>query len=157
MELERVPEDRQWPTPLRLRRAAAADAAAFARVGGAAFGDPDEEARRRRVEEGMRAPHHRYVLAEVDGRPIGTIRESAYDRTVYLTSFGVLPELQGQGLGRQILTRTVRRLAAEGWGSIRIEVESGNRNALGLYRSCGFREIAGYAYFALDLALLEGA
>ena len=153
MELERVPEDRPWPTPLRLRRATAADAAAFARVGGAAFGDADEEARRRRVEEGMRATHHRYVLAEVDGRPIGTIRESAYDRTVYLTSFGVLPELQGQGLGRQILTRTVRRLAAEGWGSIRIEVESGNRNALGLYRSCGFREIAGYAYYALDLAV----
>jgi ribosomal protein S18 acetylase RimI-like enzyme len=157
MELERVPEDRPWPTPLRLRQATAEDAGTYAHVGGAAFGDPDEETRRRHAEEGMRLPHHRYVLAELDGRPIGTIRVSFYDRTVYLTSFGVLPELQGQGLGRQILTRTVRRLAAEGWTPIRIEVETENRNALGLYRSCGFREIAGYAYYALDLALPEGA
>jgi ribosomal protein S18 acetylase RimI-like enzyme len=164
MELERVPEDRPWPAPLRLRRATAEDASTFAQVGGAAFGDPDEEARRRRVEEEMRAspagpgstPHHRYVLAELDGRPIGTIRVSFYDRMVYLTSFGVLPELQGQGLGRQILTRTVRRLAAEGWSPIRIEVETENRTALGLYRSCGFREIAGYAYYTLDLARLGG-
>ena len=100
----------------------------------------------------MREPHHRYTLAELDGRPMGTIRVSAYEGTVYLTAFGVLPELQGQGFGRQILTRTVRGLAAEGWSPIRIEVETENRTALGLYRSCGFREIAGYAYHALDLA-----
>jgi ribosomal protein S18 acetylase RimI-like enzyme len=157
MELERVPEDRPWPAPLWLRRATVDDAAAFAHVGAAAFGDPDEEARRRLVEEGMRAPHHRYTLAERDGRPVGAIRASAYGRTVYLTAFGVLPELQGQGFGRQLLTRTVRRLAAEGWGPIRLEVETGNRTALGLYRSCGFREIAGYAYFALGLTPPDGS
>ena len=75
---------------------------------------------------------------------------------MYLIAFGVLPELQGQGFGRQILTRTVRCLAAEGWGPVRIEVETRNRTALGLYRSCGFREVAGYAYSALDLAGPEG-
>jgi ribosomal protein S18 acetylase RimI-like enzyme len=148
MELERVPEARPWPAPLQLRPATPEDAAAFARVG-AAFGDPDAAARARGVRAGMREPRHRYTLAELDGRPIGTIRVSTYREAVYLTSFGVLPELQGQGFGRQILTRTVRGLAAEGWRSIRIEVETENRNALGLYRSCGFREIAGYAYYAL--------
>jgi len=152
MELERVPEERPWPVPLRLRPAAPADAVAVARVGAAAFREPDPAARARNVEAGMREPHHRYTLAELDGRPMGTIRVSAYEGTVYLTAFGVLPELQGQGFGRQILTRTVRGLAAEGWSPIRIEVETENRTALGLYRSCGFREIAGYAYHALDLA-----
>jgi ribosomal protein S18 acetylase RimI-like enzyme len=156
MELERVPENRPWPMPVRLRTATPEDAAAFAHVGAAAFDDPQQDARTRRVGAGMREPHHRYTLAELDGRPIGTIRVSVYEGTVYLTAFGVLPELQGQGFGRQILTRTVRRLAAEGRSPIRIEVETGNRNALGLYRSCGFREIAGYAYYALDLAIPEG-
>jgi ribosomal protein S18 acetylase RimI-like enzyme len=152
MELERVPDERPWPAPLILRPATAADAVAVARVGTAAFREPDPAARARGVEAGMREPHHRYTLAELDGRPIGTIRVSDYEGTVYLTAFGVLPELQGQGFGRQILTRTVRGLAAEGWSPIRIEVETENRTALGLYRSCGFREIAGYAYYALDLA-----
>jgi ribosomal protein S18 acetylase RimI-like enzyme len=152
LELVRVPEARPWPAPLHLRPATPEDAATVARVGAAAFGDPDAAARARGVAAGMREPHHRYTLAELEGRPIGTIRVSAYDGTVYLTAFGVLPELQGQGFGRQILTRTVRDLAAAGWSPIRIEVETENRNALGLYRSCGFREIAGYAYYALDLA-----
>jgi ribosomal protein S18 acetylase RimI-like enzyme len=151
MELERVPEARPWPTPVRLRPATPADAAAFAHVGAAAFGEPDAVARARGVAAGMREPHHRYTLAELEGRPIGTIRVSTYTGTVYLTAFGVLPELQGQGFGRQILTRTVRGLAAEGRSPIRIEVATENRTALGLYRSCGFREIAGYAYYALDL------
>src|SRR5262249_56758581 len=78
MELERVPEDRPWPAPLRLRRATAADAAAVAHVGAAAFGDPDEAARRRGVEEGMRAPHHRYTPAAPDGRPHPAIPPSPY-------------------------------------------------------------------------------
>jgi ribosomal protein S18 acetylase RimI-like enzyme len=152
MELERVPEERPWPTPVRLRPATPADAVAFAHVEVAAFGEPDAAARARGVEAGMREPHHRYTLAELEGRPIGTLRVSAYAGTVYLTAFGVLPERQGQGFGRQLLTRTVRGLAAEGWSPIRIEVDTENRAALGLYRSCGFRELAGYAYYALDLA-----
>ena len=115
MELARVPEDRPWPRSLSLRPATPDDAAAFAHVGAAAFGDPDEAARAGGVGAGMREPDHRYTLAELDGRPIGTLRVSAYGATVYLTAFGVLPALQGQGFGRQILTRTVRALAAEGW------------------------------------------
>ena len=101
LELARVPEARPWPAPVRLRPATPADAAAVAHVGAAAFGEPDEAARARDVGAGMREPHHRYTLAELDGRPIGTIRVSAYAGTVYLTAFGVLPELQGHGFGRR--------------------------------------------------------
>jgi ribosomal protein S18 acetylase RimI-like enzyme len=61
----------------------------------------------------------------------------------------VIPELRGRGYGREILARTIAELRAEGWQHIRIEVETENVNALGLYRSCGFQEIAEYRYYAL--------
>ena len=100
------------------------------------------------------AAHLPHEVAEaLDGRPVGTVRAWLHGRSAHVTSFGVLPELQGRGLGRQILTRLVRELAAEGRAPIQIEVETLNRNALGLYRSCGFREVAAYDYHALSLTL----
>src|SRR5207247_8471873 len=104
-----------------------------------------------RVEAGMSAGHHRYYIGELDGQPIATIRVSGDQGRVDVTSFAVLPELQGRGLGRQVLTRTVRRLAAEGRAPILIEVQTDNRGALGLYQSCGFEERQTFFYYAVGV------
>ena len=151
MELERVPDDQAWPTLLALRPAGPDDADTFASIRAAAYGDPYNETRGRQVEAELREGRHRYYLAELDGRPIGTMRIFVHGASAAVTSFAVVRELQGRGFGRQILTRLVRQLAAEGWSSVQIEVETENRNALGLYRSCGFREVAAYDYHAIAL------
>jgi len=49
------------------------------------------------------------------------------------------------------IKQTIRLLLAEGWRHVRIEVVTENRAALGLYRSCGFREIAEYRYYAMSV------
>jgi ribosomal protein S18 acetylase RimI-like enzyme len=151
LELAELPEERDWPERVELREAGLADAAEFVRVGAAAFAELETFDRETRVRRGMRAGRHRYYLGELDGRPMATIRVSLGLGPVYVTSFGVLPELQGRGYGRQILTRVVRALAAEGHRPIRIEVATHNPGALGLYRSCGFRELASYAYHEVEL------
>jgi RimJ/RimL family protein N-acetyltransferase len=51
---------------------------------------------------------------------------------------GLLPEFRGQGVGRQLMLRTID--AAFAWGMSRIEltVRQGNDNAIALYKSLGF-------------------
>jgi ribosomal protein S18 acetylase RimI-like enzyme len=150
LELAELPAERAWPELIELREVGLADVAEFIRVGAAAFGDLEVFDREARVRQGMRAGRHRYYLGVLGGRPMAVIRTSRGPEPVYVTHFGVLPELQGRGHGRQILTRVVRALAAEGHSPIRIEVATHNPGALGLYRSCGFRELAAYAYYDLD-------
>jgi ribosomal protein S18 acetylase RimI-like enzyme len=148
MELERVPDERDWSPRLELRPATPDDLAAFVAVLAAGFDDPRRRVRAR-VARRLADPHQHAYLAHLDGRPVGTIRAGEHDDGVYVTSFAVVPDLRGRGLGRQILTRLVRQLAGAGRAPIRIEVSTGNRNALGLYRSCGFRVLLAFAYYAV--------
>jgi len=149
MELERIPEERDWSPPLELRAATLDDLAAFVAVLAAGFDDPGERVRDREARR-LGDPRQRAYIALLGGRPVGAIRAGAHDDGVYVTSFAVVPDLRGRGLGRQMLTRLVRQLADEGRMPIRIEVETENENALGLYRSCGFRLEQAFAYYALE-------
>src|SRR5947208_563199 len=141
LALEGTPEarDTRRTVPIRLRRATLADVGAIGRVAGAAFGDrPDPH--RQKAEREMGHHNVRYYVGELSDEPIGSLRLVWFDGRVYVTAFGVVPDLQGRGYGRQILSETIADLLAEGQDEIYIEVETNNRNALGLYRSCGFEE-----------------
>ena len=94
MELAEAPADRDWAPRLDTRQVGPEEAETFARIGAAANGDPDRQARTDHVLEWMAEPHHRHYLAYLDGRPVGTIRASSYGQLAYVTSFAVLPELQ---------------------------------------------------------------
>ena len=51
------------------------------------------------------------------------------------------PDLQGQGLGRQLLDKIVSLAGAAGIAAVLLEVRPSNINALAVYRHAGFREI----------------
>lgn len=72
-------------------------------------------------------------------------------------AFGVLPAYRGRGYGRQLLAQVVTLLASESWKRVLIEVETRNQNALGLYRSCGFREVTTYDFYRVRLAGLDSS
>src|SRR5207248_3842355 len=101
------------------------------------FGD-EEGAVRSWVARAMNLENHRFFVASRNGEPLGAIRTNYYGSDIYITAFGVLPEHRGRGYGRQILRQTVDLLVGERWPRILIEVDADNRNALGLYLSCGF-------------------
>ncbi len=153
MELD--PAAARTPKPsrdsLQHRRADAEDTELLVRLKAASFGDPVETARRR-VEEWLRQPEQRFFIGMLRGEPVGSLRVflMSENSCVYINTFGVLPECRGRGYGRQILAATIDRLVAEGWQRIRIEVETENRPALSLYRSCGFREITAYDFYHLQ-------
>jgi ribosomal protein S18 acetylase RimI-like enzyme len=133
---------------LYLRLAGPEDTELLVNLLAAAFGDP-VPAVRRGVERGLSQANQRYYIAELRGEPLGTLRVSQHDPSVYITAFGVLPEHQGRGYGRQMLLDTIDMLLGESREDIRIEVETENRNALSLYHSCGFKETTTYGYYSV--------
>jgi ribosomal protein S18 acetylase RimI-like enzyme len=112
--------------------------------------DDDESAFRPLIERWFASPNHRFWIAEREDRPIGAIRAAFEAGGVWLATFGILPGERGRGYGRQLLSAVVGELAAEGVEEIRLEVETENANALGLYESCGFRTVQTTRYYNVD-------
>jgi ribosomal protein S18 acetylase RimI-like enzyme len=131
---------------LRLVPADPDEAEMLAGIQAAAFNDPLDEARRH-VARGLATPTQQYVLGELNGEPVGLLRIGRYPSFADVTAFGVLPERQRRGIGRQMLLAALDILLADGWRDIRIEVESENHNALRLYESCGFRVRRSFGYY----------
>jgi ribosomal protein S18 acetylase RimI-like enzyme len=145
-----VPIGRAWPNPVELRQGMSADVEVIARIVAESFGDEAADIKPW-VERTLPLENHRFFIGSVGGEPIGNIRTNSYGSVIYITTFGVLPEWRGRGFGRQMLLRTVDRLIAENWPKILIEVETNNRNALGLYLSCGFKEATTYGFYRLKI------
>jgi ribosomal protein S18 acetylase RimI-like enzyme len=140
------------PLPgLHIRFAEPADADNLAIVLAAAFGDPLPMVQSF-VSRRFTHPTNRFLIAEIDGRLVGTLRLVEDAGWLYVSTFGVLPELHGRGVGRRLLLHTIGQLIAKGQQRIRIEVETTNTSAQGLYESCGFRHDHTYAYLRITEA-----
>ncbi len=120
-----------------LRKACNSDAAAIARINYACFGItgyigmlPEEEEERNRIT---------YLITLPSG-PIGKIRTEQYGERGFISGFGILPDYQGKGYGKQALQAALEILNRKDIRNITLEVNPENKNALHLYESCGFRK-----------------
>jgi ribosomal protein S18 acetylase RimI-like enzyme len=120
----------------------------FARTLATAYDDPLDQVRRWAAEQ-ANVPNVELYLVEQDEAPVGTVRLITIGFEAYVTALGVLPECRRQGLGRWTVLSSVQNLLSEGWEKIRIEVDTTNEAAYGLYRACGFRETRTYRYYEL--------
>lgn len=147
----RVPPANWHPAPLDFRRAHGSDGPAIAAITAAAFSDPPD-AVLEWIAQDLARPDRRWFLGLEHGVPVGSLRVIAIAGGADITAFGVLPQHQGRGHGRAILSRTIALLLAEGVAPINIEVETENATALGLYRSCGFVPQHTYGYYRVATA-----
>jgi len=84
-----------------------------------------------------------FEVLEEDGQILGTVAVLPLsERDCQLRKMYFHPSLRGRGLGRALLDRTLRRAQAAGFGTMRLETASELVEAIGLYRSAGFRELA---------------
>lgn len=76
-------------------------------------------------------------------------------RPLYLTDMAVVPELQGQGVGR-LCVEEAKRMARE-WpaDAIRLDAYNAAAGAGDFYRKCGFREVGRVIYRNVPLIYLE--
>ena len=110
------------------------------------FGFKDGEAREYNQQKN-RVEDENFIIMSGD-QAVGKIRVSHYDGEAWIYGFAVLPEFQGQGIGRKALSNVVVKEHESGY-PIFLEVEAENTNALRLYESCGFKAYHSQDYYEL--------
>lgn len=82
------------------------------------------------------------VLAEIDGTIVGFSNNGVIDGVGYVFELGVLPEMQGRGIGRALLRHSFAMLAGRGIARGRLGVDTQNvTGAVELYRSVGLTPV----------------
>jgi ribosomal-protein-alanine N-acetyltransferase len=82
-----------------------------------------------------------WVAREADGRLAGYFLLMPAVDDMHLLNITVRPDLQGQGIGRQLLDKVCALARDAGVASVLLEVRPSNLNALSIYRHTGFVQI----------------
>ena len=161
---------------LRMRKAGPEDLETIALIHATSFGD-DLQSSKAYVEKCLHYAWATFYLGLLGEEPVGCLRLDDLEQEVGIYGFGVRPEYQGRGYGRQMLQEiihTVRTghpvgadlsrpspihrpapanppVSMENPKSIMLDVDTDNTNAIGLYRSCGFEIRATYGYYSLSI------
>jgi len=138
---------------VKLRLAISEDAVEIDRQTSVYFGEPqkksyDEEVKPD-IEKTLIQQNDNFIsyMAELHQKIIGKIHISIIDNEGFIYGFGVLPNCRGKGYGREILMSTLDVLKKKGVDNIFLEVATENKNALGLYESCGFQQVSVMDYY----------
>jgi ribosomal protein S18 acetylase RimI-like enzyme len=137
---------------LILRRAGREDAGTLAHTRALIFDEESEaEALQASILEEFPHPSTSFYLAELEGKPVSSLKLYREEDRAFIYAFGVLPEYRRHGIARQTLALLVKDLQAEGITRIGLEVETTNNPAIALYLSCGFSLITTYGYYRMRL------
>ena len=88
-------------------------------------------------------------LIEKDNSLIGKVRLEIADNVGGIYGLEVLPGYRGKGYGRELLILSINKLKESNVKAINLQVETKNKNALKLYKSCGFNENYTMDYYRL--------
>jgi ribosomal protein S18 acetylase RimI-like enzyme len=135
---------------LRMRKASLDDLEALAFVHATSFGDGIEGSKAY-VTKCLQYAWSTFYLGLLGEEPVGCLRLDDLEQEVGIYGFGVRPEYQGRGYGRQMLQEVIHMLRAESQKSIMLDVEIDNTNAVALYLSCGFEIRTTYGYYSLSI------
>jgi GNAT superfamily N-acetyltransferase len=107
-------------------------------------------ARLKEALDGMEAeympPAGLVLIARLEGRPVGCVfGHPIAPGVAELKRLFVMPGLRGHGIGRTLILTLTERMAGWGLPVIRLDTTRFLREAISLYRSLGFVEIAPYA------------
>lgn len=121
---------------MKIRELRAEDAYEVSRLESQIFSMPWTE---KDFIEMAEADYAHYYVAEIDGRIAGYcgIRNMAGDGEI--CNVGVAESFRRQGIGRALLEYMLKEAPFHGIGSCTLEVRSGNKAAIRLYESLGFK------------------
>jgi ribosomal protein S18 acetylase RimI-like enzyme len=156
LDVSRIPPFEPIHDAVELRPAGPEDVPIMAIIVASAFSEPvgeEEQALVRLMKDSTRITY----LATQDGRPVGVIQSAVSNGRAFIVHFAVRPEMQGRGIGRQMLMAIVRGLQNSGGKWITIEVETENEHALSLYQRCGFVTVNATDYELLELPRIPTA
>jgi ribosomal protein S18 acetylase RimI-like enzyme len=95
--------------------------------------------------EEVRGPRGAFLVAQADGRSIGCIALRALHENVgEIRHLWIDPAARGMGLARRLLGALEVEAARRGCTVVRLDTHRSLAEAIGLYRSAGYREITPY-------------
>ena len=109
------------------------------------------EGTKRNILRNMENPHVQYYLGKRGEEAVGCLNLDEGEKEFGIYAFAVLLPYRRRGFGRQMLELVIKQVRAASEKGIALEVETMNETAIGLYRSCGFRETTTYGYYTIDL------
>jgi ribosomal protein S18 acetylase RimI-like enzyme len=111
----------------------------------------DYEDAKSMITKSFEADNRIQYIAVLDEKPIGMGSVSFENDEASISGFGVSPQYQGKGFGREILELILKDLKSGGRADITIEVDSNNGNAFKLYRKCGFEIETSFDYYRKNI------
>jgi mycothiol synthase len=81
------------------------------------------------------------LLAQADGEPLGFLTADGTQLSGFVVQVGVVPGQRRRGLGSALLVEAMRRMQADGAGSIQLTVNVNNPGAIQAYTRLGFVKI----------------
>lgn len=91
------------------------------------------------------APDGAILVARLNGQAVGCVMMQRIDEhTCEMKRMFISSEGRGLGLGRRLAENILRVAAERGYATMRLDTGRNHNEALSLYRSLGFQEIAPY-------------
>ena len=97
----------------------------------------------------------RVIVAVKDQIPVGKA-QLRWDAETTLSDIAVLPQLQGQGIGRSLIAHGINLSLGEGKTIQGLDVETRNQRALNLYTRLGFYIQNSCDFWRIDIEQLKG-
>src|SRR5580658_910924 len=106
-----------------------------------------------------------FMLATLHGEPVGCgVLKFHHDAPAHLKRMWVADAVRGLGLGRRLLAELEAQAAAHGARTVQLETHRALGEAIGLYRTAGYREVAAFNdepyahyWFSKTIGVLPGA
>jgi ribosomal protein S18 acetylase RimI-like enzyme len=120
------------------------------------MGSPERDDTKEIIENTLRHGGTLLVLEETtSGKISGTSWMTFDGRRIMLHHFGILPEYQGNGLSKMLMSETLKVIKQKGF-QVKLEVHSNNFKAINLYKKFGFRHLGELnVYIIRDVSNLE--
>src|SRR5579864_2481590 len=97
------------------------------------------------TDEEVSPPAGLFLLATLYAEPVGCgVLKFHPDAPAHLKRMWVAREVRGLGLGRRLLAELEAQAAAHGAGTLQLETHNALNEAIGLYRTAGYREVPAF-------------
>ncbi len=95
------------------------------------------------TDDEVSPPRGLFLLATLHAEPVGCgVLKFHGDAPAHIKRMWVEPSARGLGLGRRLLAELEAQAAAHGIGTVRLETHRALDEAISLYRTAGYREVA---------------
>lgn len=93
---------------------------------------------RKDIERKLTVHPELFVVGERQGQIVATAMAGFDGHRGWINYLAVSPEVQKQGLGRQLMTHVEQALTAMGCPKLNLQVRAGNAQALAFYQAIGY-------------------